>query len=59
MATPAERTPSTPDPREVLHALGDDAMDSAFAEWGYEAADPALQARLWGEAVWSFEERSR
>jgi hypothetical protein len=58
MTQPAPRQPDghEPVPSPVLLAtLADD--DALQAEWGYEAADPALQARLWGEAALSFEDR--
>lgn len=60
MGNPAPRTPSAADALDhaaLSVTLNDEAADSAFAEWGYEAADPTLLARQWGESSFSFEDR--
>ena len=45
-----------PAPLSISAARRDDG-DALQAEWGYEAADPALLARLWGEAQIHFNDR--
>lgn len=58
MTQPAPRLPDghEPVPSPVLLAtLADDS--TLQAEWGYEAADPALLARLWGEPALHFDDR--
>jgi hypothetical protein len=47
-----------PVPASMLAATPCEPADALpTAEWGYEAADPALQARLWGEPQTRFDDR--
>lgn len=60
MATPLDRLPASPDATDPTPWASADLREVAatdLGDWGYEAADPALQARLWGEAAFRFEDR--
>ena len=61
MTLPAPRQPDAHEPVAAplvaCAAAGEDADALLQGEWGYEAADPALQARLWGEPLLRFEDR--
>lgn len=58
MTQPAPRLNDGHEPVPSPVLLAASADDSALqAEWGYEAADPALLARLWGEAATPVDDR--
>jgi len=59
MAQPAPALQPVSEPAH-LHALlaAEATREESLAEWGYEAADPVLQARLWGDSIAVFENPS-
>jgi hypothetical protein len=60
MIQPAPLLPDghEPAPPSLLAGRPAQSTDAVLdGEWGYEAADPALQARLWGEPQFHFNER--